>query len=179
MTNPTLDIIKSRRVVRDMTSQPVEPEKLEAILEAARWSPTGGNLKLNRFVVVQNPRNLRLLQLVSPGMFQRCPIVVVICVDWAVVRLRELPEHSRPILMDVGAAAQTMMLAAHSQGLASGPVTSFSQSAVSIVLNLPDTLTPEMFVCIGYAEPHKQTGMRGYEKVTWQDLTYWERFEDQ
>ncbi len=179
MTNPVMDNIKTRRVVREMTDQPVEADKLDSIMEAARWSPTGGNLKLNRFVVVQKPRNLRLLQMVSPGMFQRCPVVIVICIDWDIVRARELPTHSRPILMDVGAAAQTMMLAAHSLGLASGPVTSFSQSAVQVVLNLPDNLTPEMFVCVGYAAPRPQGGMRGYEKVTWRDLTYWERFEDQ
>lgn len=178
MNNPVLDAIKTRRVIRDMTEQPIETEKLEAILEAARWSPTGGNLKLNRFVVVNQPHTMRLLRMVSPGMFQRCPVVIVICVDWEVVRLRELPTHSRPIAMDVGAAAQTMMLAAHSMGLATGPVTSFSRSAVRVVLNLPDNLSPEMFVCVGYAAPKPQGGMRAYEKVTWRDLTYWDRFED-
>lgn len=178
MTNPVLEAIKTRRVIREMTNQPVETEKLEAVLEAARWSPTGGNLKLNRFVVVHKPRTLRLLRLVSPGMFQRAPVVIVICIDWDVVRQRELPTHSRPIAMDVGAAAQTMMLAAHAQGLASGPVTSFSRSAVQVVLNLPETLSPEMFVCLGYAALQPQGGMRGYEKVTWRDLTYWDRFED-
>jgi nitroreductase len=69
MNNPVLEAIKTRRVIRDMTDQPIETEKLESILEAARWSPTGGNLKLNRFVVVNKPRTLRLLQMVSPGMF--------------------------------------------------------------------------------------------------------------
>jgi nitroreductase len=179
MNNPVLEAIKTRRVIRAMTDQPIETEKLEAILEAARWSPTGGNLKLNRFVVVNKPRTLSLLTKVSPGMFQRCPVVIVICVDWEVVRLRELPSHSRPITMDVGAAAQTMMLAAHSMGLATGPVTSFSKTAVKVVLNLPENLSPEMFVCVGYAAPQPRGGMRAYEKVTWRDLTYWDRFEDQ
>ena len=178
MSNPILEAIKTRRVIREMTDQPVEIAKLESIMESARWSPTGGNLKLNRFVVVQKPHTLRLLRMVSPGMFQRCPVVIVICVDWEVVRLRELPHHSRPIAMDVGAAAQTMMLAAHSLGLASGPVTSFSREAVRVVLNLPENLSAEMFVCVGYAAPRPQGGMRAYEKVSWRDLTYWDRFED-
>ena len=54
------------------------------------------------------------------------------------------------------------------------------KTAVQVVLNLPDTLSPEMFVCVGYAAPKPQGGMSAYEKVTtWRDLTYWDRFEDE
>ena len=53
----------------------------------------------------------------------------------------------------------------------------FSQAAVQVILNMPDHLTPEMFLCIGHAAPKKQQGMKSRKKTTWQDLTYWERFE--
>ena len=38
-----LAAMKSRRTVRQFTDQAVEPEKVEKILEAGRYSPTGGN----------------------------------------------------------------------------------------------------------------------------------------
>jgi len=41
------------------------------VLDAARWAPNAGNRRLQRFVAVQDPLTLRLLRMVSPGMFQR------------------------------------------------------------------------------------------------------------
>jgi nitroreductase len=169
--------IKTRRVVRNLTDKPVAREQIEKIMEAARWAPNGGNQRVHRFVVIEKPETIRLIRMVSPGMFQRSPALLLICVDWSIVDSLKIPRHDRSFLIDVGTAAQTMMLAAHAQGLASGPVTSFSQAAVQVILNMPDHMTPEMFICIGHAAPKKERGMKAGKKTTWQDLTYWERFE--
>jgi len=83
---------------------------------------------------------------------------------------------AKGLYVDVGTAAQTMLLAAHSLGLGSGVVTSFSQAAVSAVLNLPEGWSPELFVCLGHAAPVQPTGMRARGNVTWRTLTRWERF---
>jgi nitroreductase len=161
-----------------MTNQPVEPEQLEKILEAGRWAPVGGNQRVHRFVAVQNPTILRLLRLVSPGMFQYPQAIILICIDWDKVAANKFSATDRTPYIDLGTAMQTMMLAAHSIGLGSGPVTSFSQEAVRVILNLPQHLSPEVIICIGYAAPKKQLPMRAKKKVTWQSLTDWERFED-
>lgn len=55
---------------------------------------------------------------------------------------------AKGLYVDVGTAAQTMLLAAHSLGLGAGVVTSFSQAAVGAVLNLPEGWSPEMFICL-------------------------------
>ncbi len=68
MSQHTLDVINTRRVIRNLTDQPVEREQLEKILEAGRWAPVGGNHRVHRFVAVQDPAMLRLLRMVSPGM---------------------------------------------------------------------------------------------------------------
>ena len=39
MSNPVLENIRTRRVVREMTAEPVDPVALAQILEAGRWSP--------------------------------------------------------------------------------------------------------------------------------------------
>src|SRR5262249_33213239 len=72
---------------------------------------------------------------------------------------------------DVGTAAQTMLLAAHSLGLGSGVVTSFSQAAASAVLNLPEGWSPEMLVCLGHAAPLQPAGMRPRGKGTRRGVT--------
>lgn len=178
MTHPTLDVIKTRRVIRNMTNQPVARQQVEQILEAARWAPVGGNQRVHRFVAVQNPSLLRLLRMVSPGMSQQPQAIILICIDREKVAANQFAPTDHGPIMDLGAAMQTMMLAAHSIGLGSGPVTSFSKAAVRVILNLPPRLSPEVMVCLGYPAPGKQMPMRNKQKTTWQSLTYWDRFED-
>ena len=178
MSEHVLNNIRTRRVVREMTEQAVEREGVETILEAARWAPTGGNLRPIRYVVVQDPETRRLIRLLAPGMFQKAPVLILICIDWAIIEQHKMTDRDRTSLIDVGGAAQTMMLAAHALGLASGPVTSFSKEAIKVILNLPGSYTPEMFICIGHKAEGARRGMRAWKKITWRDLTHWERFED-
>jgi nitroreductase len=174
--NPVLVAIRTRRIVRAMTDRPIDRHQLEQILQAARWAPSAGNRRLHRFVAVQEPRTLRLLRMVAPGMFQRPAAVVVICIDRERAAGFGIRPTSKGLYIDVGTAAQTMLLAAHSLGLGSGVVTSFSQVAVTEVLNLPEHISPEMFVCLGYAAPVQPPAMRPRSTVTWRNLTDWERF---
>ena len=38
-----LEIIKTRRSRRAFTDQPIEPEKIKQLFEAARWAPSSAN----------------------------------------------------------------------------------------------------------------------------------------
>jgi nitroreductase len=176
MSNPVLDAIRSRRVARNLTDRPVERALLEQVLDAARWAPSAGNRRLQRFVAIEHPLTLRLLRMVSPGMFQRPTAAVLICIDRERVVSFGMRTNLKGLSVDVGTAAQTILLAAHSLGLGSGIVTSFSQAAVRAILNLPERLSPELFVCLGHAEPAQPLAMRARSPVTWQSLTDWERF---
>ena len=51
----TLETIRTRRSVRTFSNRPVEPEKLQTVLEAARMAPSWANMQCWRFVVVQDP----------------------------------------------------------------------------------------------------------------------------
>lgn len=178
MSEPVLNNIRTRRVVRELTDEAVQREQVETILEAARWAPTGGNLRPIRYVVVEDPQTRRLIRLVAPGMFQKAPVLILICINWAIIEQHKMTDSDRTSLIDVGGAAQTMMLAAQAIGLASGPVTSFSKEAIKVILNLPGSYSPEMFICIGHKAEAARAGMRAWKKITWRDLTHWERFED-
>ena len=178
MSDEILNNIKTRRAVREMTDEGVEREQIETILEAGRWAPTGGNLRPIRYVVVKDPETRRLIRLVAPGMFQKAPVLVLICINWDIVEQHKVPHSDRALLIDVGTAAQTIMLATHAIGLASGPVTSFSKEAVKVILNLPKSYSPEMCICIGHKAERAREGMRAWKKITWRDLTHWERFEN-
>jgi nitroreductase len=174
--NPVLEAIRTRRMARALTDEPIERAQLEEVLKAARRAPSAGNRRLHRFIAVQDPRTLRLLRMVSPGMFQRPVAIVVICIDGALAESFGMRRTAKGLYVDVGTAAQTMLLAATSLGLGAGVVTSFSQAAVGAVLNLPEAWSPEMFICLGHAAALQPAGMRSRGQVTWQALTQWERF---
>ena len=179
MSDQILKTIKTRRVIREMSDQPVERAQLETIVEAGRWAPAAGNQRTNRFVVIQDPTTLRLMRIFSSGMVQRPQAIILLCIDWNVVEANhQFPETDRSPYIDLGATMQTMMLAAHGIGLGSGPVTSFSKEGVRVILNLPSNLSPEIMICIGYAAPKSksQLPMRPKKKVAWQSLTDWERY---
>lgn len=178
MTNPVLDAIRSRRVARVLTDRPIERALLEQILDAARWAPNAGNRRLHRFVAIDDPLTLRLVRMVSPGMFQHPTAAVLICVDRDRVARFGMRPDVKGLSVDVGTAAQTMLLAAHALGIGSGIVTSFSQAGVRAVLNMRAGLSPELFVCLGYAAPVQPLAMRAREPVTWQSLTDWGRFPE-
>ena len=177
MSDDALELIRTRRVVRAMTSEPVPREQLEQILEAATHAPNAGNRRLQRFIVVDAASTLRVLRMVSPGMLQHPAAAIVICNDVCKAAEYGFAPNSRGLYVDVGTAGQTMLLAAHALRLGSGPVTSFSKAAVSAALNLPHSLRPEMIVCLGHPDRNQPPPMARRRRRSWQDVTYWGRLE--
>ncbi|MGD9528213.1 nitroreductase family protein [Pseudonocardia sp.] len=168
-----LAAIRSRRVVRAMTAEPLPREQLETILDAGRWAPTAGNRHLQRFVATDDPTTLRLLRMVSPGMLQRPVAAITICTDRPRTAAFGFPPDAPGLHVDVGTAAATLLLAAHAIGVGAGPVTSFSRAAVAVVLRLPDGWVPEMIVCLGHPAPGAPAPMAAHRRLTWRDLTTW------
>jgi nitroreductase len=146
-----LETIRSRRVTRNFDERPVTNESLLQVLEAGRWATSGGNRRIHPFLVVRDPGMLARLRAVTPGMFSTPPVVVVICTDSrrAAEELVQL-DHDPTTLIDVGTAAMNMLVATHALELGACPVTSFSHGAVSVVLGLPETVEPELFLLIGH-----------------------------
>lgn len=180
MSEAFLKTIKSRRVIRSMTDQPIEKGALEKILTAGRWTPAAGNKRTTHFVVIEDPLTLRLMRVFSPGMFQEPQAVILLCIDWDVVEANQFAEGDPAPFIDLGVVMQTMMLQAHAMGIGSGPVTSFSPEALREILNIPLNLTPEVEVCLGYATPKgkSQLPMINKKPTTWKDLTTWGRFHE-
>ncbi|MBP5200633.1 MAG: nitroreductase family protein [Schwartzia sp.] len=49
------EAILTRRSTRKYKTDAVEPEKLQKVIEAGRYAPSGGNNQTSHFLVVQNP----------------------------------------------------------------------------------------------------------------------------
>ena len=64
-----MEAILTRRSTRNYRPDPVEPAKLDAILDAGRQAPSGGNNQTNHFLVIRNPEVMRTLALLAEKAF--------------------------------------------------------------------------------------------------------------
>ncbi|HKZ18095.1 MAG TPA: nitroreductase family protein, partial [Geobacteraceae bacterium] len=78
-----MDAIKTRKSVRAYLPTPVEDEKLNAILEAARLAPSAANRQEWRFVIVRDRETRKRLAAVAGGQefVGDAPVVIVACAE--------------------------------------------------------------------------------------------------
>jgi nitroreductase len=138
MTSPSdlVELIRARRVCRNMTDEPVAPDDLAMVTRSAGWAPNAGNRRLQPVIEVTDPTTLRHLRSVSPGMLARPQAAVVICIDLDRAAAYGFASNSPGLYIDVGTTAATVMLTASALGLSSQPVTSFSRVAAARLLGL-------------------------------------------
>jgi Nitroreductase len=73
------EAIINRRSIRKFKELPVEQEKIDELLEAARLAPSGSNRQPWRFLVLKDPEMRQLAADVSPQMFVRQAPVIIVC----------------------------------------------------------------------------------------------------
>jgi nitroreductase len=72
--NEVLDCIRARRSTRHFLEKQVEPELIEALLEAAVWAPSGGNSQTWLFTAISKPDVLQKLnELLREGFARWTP----------------------------------------------------------------------------------------------------------
>ena len=64
----TFDVMKARYSVRSYKQTPVEPEKLQAVLEAGRVAPTACNNQPQKIYVVQTAEGLEYMMLYAENI---------------------------------------------------------------------------------------------------------------
>jgi Nitroreductase len=66
-----LDALLTRRSTRSYKPNPIEKEKTDKILEAARQAPSGSNSQTNHFIVIQNQAVIQKLIALTEQAFAR------------------------------------------------------------------------------------------------------------
>jgi nitroreductase len=145
-----LDIIKQRRSVRLYTEQAIEEDKLKKLVEAAIWAPSAGNIHAWNLVVVQRKKDIELIKAVSPGILSNSTALMVLCADREKAYNKGGEEWEVLSKMDIAIAAQNICLEATELGLGSCIIRLFNPYAVGGLLDLPENMTPELVVSLGY-----------------------------
>jgi nitroreductase len=145
------DVITTRRSVRQFTEEKIDVDRLVSLVALGTWAPSGGNAQTWRFVIVTDEITVHAIHAVSPGISVPPPAMIAICQDRK--RAEELGgavgrDQCAP--MDTAMAAQTIMLAAHAEGLGTCAVLSFHVGAVHRILGLPEEVVPELLITVGH-----------------------------
>jgi len=147
------DVLRRRHACRNFAAREIPEEALAKVVYAAHRAPTGGNIPYRFLIVVKDPVQLRLLRATAPGYFGDNAIAIVICSDLRVDGGATKIDTEQCCLYDAGAAAENIVLAAYALGLGASFIKSYSETAVSKILRLPEGCRTELIVSLGYPAP--------------------------
>ncbi len=149
-----LDLIKSRRTIKNFTSQYVSWEQVARIIDAGRHAPSCGNVQNWKFIVVDDAEKKKLI---ADACYEQFEIIsahalILICSEpEKAERYYGLRGERLYTVQNCAAAAQNMLLEAHSLGLGSAWIGAFDEEAVKNVLSIPEEARPQCIIAIGYA----------------------------
>ena len=150
MTDPADAIRPLLRVrqVREFTEEPVDPAKLDAIADAARWSGSSQNKQPWRFITIREPATLRALA--EAGLPQTrglatAPAAIVIVMP-------ETEGKAVSFAYDEGRATERILIAATMLELGAGIswILATIRPAVAALLGLPEDRFVRTIVSIGH-----------------------------
>ena len=148
------EVLNTRHSIRAYHPTPLEPEKLEQILQAINRAPSAGNRQAYEVYLVQDAsRQAALVQAAGGQDFlAQVPVVLVFCTHPALNRERygERGENLYA-LQDATIACTFAMLAATALGLSSVWVGAFDEGKVHEIIGSPEGLRPVAMLPIGYA----------------------------
>jgi acyl-CoA thioesterase FadM/nitroreductase len=144
-------VMATRASRRAFADRAVEREKLERLLEAARWAPSSGNRQPWRIIVVGREAASRgaVEAALSPGnaWAAAAPVLVVLAArpaDASQVESRTYHHH------DCGLALAHLILSAVDQGLLAHPMAGFREEPLAAALELPPGCAPISVTALGY-----------------------------
>ena len=159
-----LDLVNQRQSCRAYLETPVEREKLERCLEAARLAPSACNSQPWRFIVVDEPELRRAVaqetfgQIVSFNHFTMdAPVLILIVSEPPALSakigglVKQKPYH----LFDIGIAAEHFCLQATAEGLGSCMLGWFNEGGVKKLLKIPRQKRVELIITLGYPQTNE------------------------
>ena len=167
------ELSRNRRSIKKFAAQPVEQEKIDAIIESTLRAPSGRAARPWAFVVVNDKELIEKLSVAKPGgaqFIKDASVAIVVCAD---------PSQSHLWIEDCAIAAVTMQYAACSMGLGSrwahmrGNNFSDAKSSkdyIAELLGLPDNLDVECIIGIGY--PGEEVAPYRMEDLAFDKVSY-------
>jgi len=168
-----LNIISRRQSDRAYHTTPIEKEKLDRILEAARIAPSACNAQPWKFIVVDNSELKNKIadctssKLLGMNHFtKQAPVHIVIVEEKAnfTSSAGSLIKNKTFPLIDIGIAAEHICLQATTEELGTCMIGWFDETKVKKLLNIPKSKRVPLIITIGY--PAKETREKRRKPLT-------------
>jgi len=179
-----MDVLEAIRAYRPCVSyqpRPVPPEKLKAILSAARLAPSHHNMQPWRFVIVQDDERKRLLAQASNRgkLIAEAPAVIV-----AFAVEEDIPVtiggYISAYPLDVAVAVDHLQLAATAEGLGTNWIIEFNDEKIRAVLHVPEGIHPIAVIPVGFPQeangsdrPAEDNGRKSPDEIVAYDAYPW------
>jgi nitroreductase len=161
--------IRTKRMVRRFQERPLEPDRLDRIVDAGRHAASSKNQQRWDFVVVEDRSRLQELSKCGPYAGHVAGAAAAIAL---VTPDPRGAGGSLSVVWDVGMAAENMMLAAWELGVGSCPATVYDQGIAREVLGHPEGRFCGWILSFGYpadardlTRPPKAGGRKPLDEV--------------
>lgn len=144
------ELAQARYSVRKFAATSVPPEKLNAVLQAARLAPTAKNLQAYHIYVVNSPEGMEKMRQLTPCHYG-APVVLIFTKNTQEEWHHPQETERTSGVQDVSIVATHVMFAAAEQGLGTCWLNFFIPQEVSRAYNLPEYEVPVLLMPIGYA----------------------------
>ena len=161
--------IKTRHSVRSYQDKPVEPEKLQQVLEAARLAPSASNSQDWKFIVVQDAQTRQALAKAchNQAFIAQAPVVIAAC---STNPSRLMASGQSAAAVDLAIAVDHITLAATELGLGSCWIGAFDAPAVAKLLAVPADAVVVHVLPLGYpAETPSARSRKSADEVICQE----------
>ena len=146
-----LDVIRDRRSDRHFANKPLEPETVEALLDAFRWAPSSNNRQPWRVLIASSAEANRIFDdALSAGNKPWAPAAPLKMVIVGVPE--EQPERNglQNFMLDVGFAMENMMVQGYAMGLTIHAMAGYDEQKVLKGFGIPAPFRVAALVAAGH-----------------------------
>ena len=167
-----IELATKRYSVRSYKAEPVEDDKLQSVLQAARLAPTAANRQAFRLIVIPTrSRESELLRIYNRPWFVQAPVVICICAipneAWVRSDGKNYGDVDAAIVMD------HLVLAAADLGLGTCWIGAFHEDEVKKLLNIPEEIRVVGLLTVGYPA---ETALRKKSRYELGKIVYYDQW---
>ncbi len=146
-----MTLAQARYSVRAYKSTPVEDDKLNQVLEAARLAPTAANKQAFQIIVIHTAGREEELRGIYPKpWFTQGPLIIGIVALPKESWYRKKYDNINYCYVDCAIAMDHLILAACELGLGTCWIADFNPETARQILGLPDDVEPVAVTPLGY-----------------------------
>ena len=142
-----LQMAKARCSMRAFTTEQVDTDKINMIVEAGRIAPTAANNQPQKILKITDPHYLSKLN--NSANTYNAPLVLIVCTDKNSAWTRPFDNKSM-IDVDGAIVADHIVMTAESLGLGTCWITYFKPDVLKSDFNIPCSIEPIAIIAIGY-----------------------------